>query len=456
MADKKSSGNKTVALAIGTLSLVGLLGLFSFSYFTAPNLVSSVYTATSSLTATQTPSVVIEEEEEVPIIPSELPIHIPAPEFVRTIYMSQCVVGTPSFRADLVEVAETTEINSIIIDIKDYTGKLAFETDNPKLVDSVSDECGARDMRSFIRMLNEKDIYVIGRITVFQDPYYTKTFPHLAIKKASATSTNWADYKGLSFIDPGAKEFHDYILEISKESFKIGFDELNFDYIRFPSDGNMQDIYFPFSEAEVRANPATGRAEVVEAFFEYLHSELEAFTIPAVVNGEVKEVSPITSADIFGMTTTNYDDLTIGQQLEKALPYFDYIAPMVYPSHYPNGFNGWSNPNDHVYGVIKFSMDRAVERTISSTTPVAANVNERIGTSTPAMYKKPVYDKLKLRPWLQDFDYGGDYDIEEVRAQIQATYDAGLNSWMLWAPSNRYTIGALEPNVASSGPATSN
>ena len=72
-------------------------------------------------------------------------------------------------------------------------------------------------------------------------------------------------------------------------------------------------------------------------------------------------------------------------------------------------------------------------------------MNERIGTSTPALYKKPIYDKLKLRPWLQDFDYGGDYDIEEVRAQIQATYDSGLNSWMLWAPSNRYTIGALEP-----------
>ena len=143
------------------------------------------------------------------------------------------------------------------------------------------------------------------------------------------------------------------------------------------------------------------------------------------------------------MTATNNDDLNIGQVLERALPYFDYVAPMVYPSHYPSGFNGWKNPNDHVYDVVRFSMDRAAARTIATTTSVAGYAQTRIGTSTPAMYEKPAYDKLKMRPWLQDFDYGGDYDAADVRAQIQATYDAGLNSWMLWSPSNKYTRGAL-------------
>ena len=447
MKGTKKHTRNTFRLFILTILGVGIsLMALSVSYFSVPYLLSTVYS--SPVVQKDDPNPI--EEVPGPITTTDsLVMHLPAPEHVRTIYMSQCVVGTPSFRKDLVEVAETTEINSIIIDIKDYTGKIAFDTDNPVLVDSVSDECGAYDMKEFIRMLNEKGIYVIGRITVFQDPYYTKAYPHLAVKKASAPSTLWADYKGLNFIDAGAQEFHDYIIELSKESFRIGFDELNFDYIRFPSDGNMRDIYYPFSQGIVDRNPESGRAEVVEEFFSYLYDNLSSFTVKSLSDtGEIQEVSPITSADLFGMTTTNTDDLTIGQQLERALPYFDYIAPMTYPSHYPSGFNGYTDPNKNVYGVLKFSMDEAVKRTVATTTRVKTLSNKRIGTSSPAIYTKLAYDPLKLRPWLQDFDYGGDYDIKEVRDQIQATYDAGLNSWMLWAPSNRYTIGALTPHYS--------
>jgi len=151
----------------------------------------------------------------------------------------------------------------------------------------------------------------------------------------------------------------------------------------------------------------------------------------------------VLSADLFGMTTTNIDDLNIGQVLERALPYFDYIAPMVYPSHYPTGFYGWKNPNNYPYEVVHVSMLRAVERARATTTSIQAADFTRIGTSTPAQYAKPVFPPDVFRPWLQDFDYGGDYGPEEVRAQIQATYDAGIDSWMLWSPSNRYTRGAL-------------
>jgi hypothetical protein len=171
---------------------------------------------------------------------------------------------------------------------------------------------------------------------------------------------------------------------------------------------------------------------------------------------------PVISADLFGMVTTNTDDLNIGQVLERALPYFDYIMPMVYPSHYPPNFNGWADPNLVVYDLIKYVMDAAVERTIADRSVVGSFDSERIydtvvipPTSTTTatttkevftgFYTKEVYDKNKIRPWLQDFDYGGDYDVEEVRGQIQATYDAGLDSWILWAPSNRYTRGALLP-----------
>ncbi len=343
------------------------------------------------------------EEEEVFIA-----THIKTPEAVKAIYMTQCVAGTPSFRKDLVKIADETEINSIIIDIKDYTGSLVFRSNKELLKENGGGGCRSIDIREFIESLHKKGIYVIGRITVFQDPFYTSLRPDLAIKLFSSKTTVWKDYKGLSFIDAGAEDFWEYIVAVSKESYAIGFDELNFDYIRFPSDGNMQDIYYPFSEEKILADPDFGKAKVVRNFFAYLHDNL-------------KDTGAILSADLFGMTTTNGDDLNIGQVLEYAEPYFDYIAPMVYPSHYPKGFLGFENPNNHIYEVVNYSMRKGVEKMLNA-------------SSSP----------LKLRPWLQDFDYGGDYGPVEVRAQIQATYDAGLTSWMLWSPSNRYTLDALE------------
>lgn len=198
------------------------------------------------------------------------------------------------------------------------------------------------------------------------------------------------------------------------------------------------------------------KAVALEEFFVYLAKEMKDPTkYPEGVS------PPQLSADLFGMVTTNYDDLNIGQVLERALPYFDYIAPMVYPSHYPKGFNGWNNPNTVPYELIKFVMDSAVRRTIAHESPVEIFGSEPlyktvtvppVGSSTATTtkkvptgnYTKSVYDKDKIRPWLQDFDYGGTYDVKEVRAQIKAAYDAGLDSWMLWAPSNRYTRGALD------------
>ncbi|MEA1929477.1 MAG: putative glycoside hydrolase [Patescibacteria group bacterium] len=410
-----------VVLALGSLG-------WWLSFFVLPDfLPARIYNTDVNASNLETD----ETSEVLPVPP--WPVHVATPEAVKTIYMTQCVAGTPSFRADLVELIEETELNSVVIDIKDYTGGIAFSTEHPALVDYVSDHCGANDMEDFVAMLHNKGIYVIGRITVFQDPLYAAAHPELAVKRASDGGV-WKDKKKLSFIDVGARPFWDYIIALAQESYALGFDELNFDYVRFPSDGNMKDIAFPHSGNQ-------GKAVVLEKFFTYLHGELRPDSGVAA-----PDQVPVLSADLFGMTTTNTDDLNIGQVLERALPYFDYIAPMVYPSHYPAGFNGWSNPNDHVYEVIKLSMDSAVRRTISATTTVLANTHQRIGTSTPPIYRKPVYDPHKIRPWLQDFDYGGNYGPEEVRAQIQATYDSGLNSWMLWAPSNRYTKEALQTN----------
>lgn len=370
--------------------------------------------------------------------------HVLLPEQVKTIYMTACVAGTRDFRERLITLARETEINSIIIDIKDYSGSISFSPTSdawkPAWEQSV---CGARDMKELIKTMHDEGIFVIGRITVFQDPLYATTHPEQAVLRSDKV-TVWADHKGLSFVDVAAKPYWDHIVALSTEAYNIGFDELNYDYVRYPSDGNMSDTYYPQS---VAGEYGMDKQANLEAFFKYLNEKLDEETRFAAFRHEGtgrQSNTPYTSADLFGMTTTNYNDLSIGQVQDRAVPYFDFIAPMVYPSHYPASFLNLGNPNDYPYKVVHFAMKTGVERLQSATTPMEGFLHERIGTTTPAVYKKPTQGPEKLRTWIQDFDYGGDYDAADVRAQIQASYDAGVNSWMIWAPSNRYTVEALK------------
>ena len=332
--------------------------------------------------------------------------------------MSECAVGTPSLRDNLVKLIDDTELNAVVIDIKDYTGKLSFTPDNSALADSVSSACGATDMKEFIQKLHDKNIYVIGRITTFQDPYYTKVHPELAVKRVSDKEAVWKDYKGLAFIDVGAKPYWDYLVSIATSSYAVGFDELNFDYIRFPSDGPMKDAYYSWDVGQ-------DKPEALEHFYQYLNQHL-------------KPTGVVMSADLFGMVTTNYDDLNIGQVLERALPYFDFIDPMVYPSHYPSGFHGYAKVNDHAYDIVNFAMSQAVKRTIATTTSIGSFAYTRIGSSTPSLYEKPSYPASKMRPWLQSFDYPVTYTPDMVAQQIKANTDAGLDSYLFWDPANKY------------------
>lgn len=347
--------------------------------------------------------------------------------------MSQCVVGTPSFRDSLVKFIDTSDLNTVIIDVKDYTGKIAFSTDDLILHDSVSGACGAADMQAFVATLHQKNIYVIGRITVFQSPYYTRVHPEQAVQARGGGV--WKDYKGLSYVDVGAKPYWDYIVELGKVSYAIGFDELNFDYMRFPSDG-------PMSQAEYTWDVGKTKPQALEEFYKYLTDQL-------------RPTGAKLSVDLFGMTATNNDDLGIGQVLERALPYFDYVSPMVYPSHYPRGYNGYKDVNDHPYDIVNIAMTRAVERTTAATTtvegltetPIMQTVivpaHGAIATTTEekpsGVYTKAVYPASKIRPWLQSFDYPVSYTPAMVEAQIKATNDAGLQSYLVWDAANKYT-----------------
>jgi len=336
----------------------------------------------------------IQEEPVVPIT------HITTPNQVKALYMSGWVAGTEKFRNSLIKIVDETELNAVVIDIKDSTGRVSFHTDNPEIELIGSSENRIKDIKALTTLLHSKDIYIIGRISVFQDPYLTKLKPEWAIKRLSDGGV-WKDKKGLSFLNPTNKEVHDYILTLAKYSYEVGFDEINFDYIRYPSDGNMKDINYNLKDGKTRADN-------IEDFFKYLSTEIK------------KENNIPISADLFGLTTEAKDDMGIGQVLEKALPYFDFVCPMVYPSHYPPGYGGYKNPALYPYEVINKALISGVER--------AKIINQ---------------DILKIRPWLQDFDLGATYTKELIRAQMKATYDNGLSSWMLWDPSNRYTPSAL-------------
>jgi hypothetical protein len=353
-------------------------------------------------------------EAAVPAKPQVL--HVARPDSLKAIYMTQCVVGTPSFRAELVDFIDQTELNAVVIDIKDFTGKIAFPTDNPKLADAVSDACGARDMKSYLEMLHEKGIYVIGRITVFQDPYYTSVHPELAVQKKSGGV--WKDHKGLAFVDVGARPFWEHIVEIGKESYELGFDELNFDYIRYPSDGNMQEAHYSHSDGKLKA-------VALEEFYRYLDEQLG-------------DTGALLSADLFGYVTVQHDDLGIGQILERALPYFDYIYPMTYPSHYNAGFAGLADVNSDPYKIIYRSLVEAVEREAATTTRHQSFAYEPVASTSPQLYEKPAY-RGKVVPWLQSFDYPVHYSPAMVQAQIQATYDSGVDSWIFWDAGNKYS-----------------
>jgi hypothetical protein len=205
----------------------------------------------------------------------------------------------------------------------------------------------------------------------------------------------------------------------------------------------MQDIAFVHTRG---SRWPTDKPANLEAFFAYLREQLHDETKFAAYRHEHTgraSSTPWMSADLFGMTTTNTDDLSIGQVIERAVPYFDFIAPMVYPSHYPNNYLGLGNPNDHPYTIVKHAMAAGVDRLRATTTAVAGFTHERVGTTTPPRYQKLSYGPERLRTWIQDFDYGGDYDATDVRTQIQASYDAGVRDWMVWAPSNIYTRSAL-------------
>ncbi len=355
----------------------------------------------------------------------------PVPATVKAVYLTAWSAGNETKINEIIKLADATELNAVVIDVKDYTGEVAFRTQSEQLRAVGSETDKIKDLPQLVSRLHERNIYVIARIAAFQDPLLAGRKPELAILD-SRTQKPWKDNKGLSWVDPADTRVWDYLIEVANQAIKAGVDEINFDYVRFPSDGNLATLQYQTYNAR-----ALTKADQLKQFFKYL-------------NGKLKPTGAVLSADLFGLSTLNTDDLGIGQVLENALLYFDYVSPMVYPSHYASGSFGYKNPALYPYDVVYQSLTSAMAKRNRLIAALTASSTQALASSTSQLApspKTPIMVQVgTIRPWLQAFNLGATYTPDMVRKQIQATQDAGFTSgWYIWNPSNVYNAAAFLP-----------
>src|SRR5688572_24386682 len=344
--------------------------------------------------------------------------HIPMPDEVRGVYVTAHSAANPKLRADLFAYAKRNRLNAVVIDVKDGNGLLSFMPKRESLKPHAPEKATMPDLDAVLQEAGDAGLYRIARVFVFQDPMYVKRFPAEAVQRNGGGV--WADYKGVTWVDPASKAAWRYNVEIAKDIYERGFDEIQFDYIRFPSDGNLASIAYPHYDG------ATPKHQVIREFFAFMHRELEA-----------KAKIPI-SYDLFGYTTWYVDyDLGIGQLMVDALPHATAVSAMVYPSHYGNGTLGFANPAEYPYEIVADSLKKA-NRLYARREQECAEVASGVRSATSALLM-PCEGKLAhQRPWIQAFDIGATYTADKIRAQIDATRDQGGKGFLLWNARNVY------------------
>ncbi len=319
----------------------------------------------------------------------------PKPPAVKGVYATGWIAGSSKWFPRLVEFIDQTDINSLVVDVKDDTGTLSYVSKVP-LVNAIgASEPKIGDPRAMLATLRQHRIFPIARIVVFKDPFLARQKPEWAVKDTAGGL--WSDRKGLHWVDPNNQEYWDYIVAIAAEAIDLGFQEIQFDYVRFTSDGEIKRCVYPYSNGQLKQ-------DVIRDFLSYARAKLRPYNVPV-------------SADIFGLTTSVEDDQGIGQLYEKIIANVDVVCPMVYPSHYGPGSFGLGNPNFHPYETVFRAVSDARKRL------------EKAGNQATA-----------LRPWLQDFNLGASYGRAEIQKQIKAVEDAGAKEWIFWNPSCRYQL----------------
>ncbi len=299
---------------------------------------------------------------------------------------------------NILSIIEKTQSNAIIVDVKNEYGSTSFYTHFKQ-----ANSYGAyikrtnRDIKKFMQTLKEKNIYTIARIVTFKDELQASHNPQYAIRYEN-NETLWRNHDSIAWVDPFDARSHAYTISIAEEAAKVGFDEINFDYLRFPAKEGLH-----YSKENTQEN----RIQAIEDFLDSAQNRLRKYGV-------------FISADAFGNICWAKDDNGIGQTVSSLATHADYIAPMLYPSGFSSGSFYFKYPSDHPYAVIYRSVK---------------NIEDRISLN-------------RVRPWLQYFrDYNQkrkEYEKFEIQAQIQATQKADTNGWMMWSPSSKYHIDYLE------------
>ncbi len=317
------------------------------------------------------------------------------PRTVRALH-----VGGPEARGDkwveLLQIAADTEANAFVVDIKDETGTIYFDS-QLAIAQEVDSVRAKYEIPALAATMAERDLYLIGRIVAFQDPRAAEVKPSIAVHNSDGSIFI---KNGQSFLDPTDPVARQYAIDLAVEACELGFEEIQFDYVRYPDGFGESTLFDGGSSEEVRA-------EAIRSFL------FEAS----------KRLHPLgcaVSADIFGFITTNRGDGGIGQQLEMLAQVTDVLSPMIYPSHYSTGWFGFTNPNDNPGPVIANALDDGLDR---------------------------ILGQVILRPWLQDFSY----NAAQVRAQIDSAEERKAG-WMLWNSRSSYTIEALNESDSSAAP----
>ena len=327
-----------------------------------------------------------------------------APASVRGVYLGAWTFGSERFDG-LVALADTTEINAFVIDVKDATGFLTYTSAIPIALEiGANNQPRARDVRQRLALLREHQIYAIARIVVGKDPLLAEGKPQWAIRDSRGGL--WEDRIGHKWIDTFNDSVWVYAADVAAEAILIGFDEVQFDYVRFPDEPaeRMQYAIFP------SAREGLTRRRAIQRHLSYLRDRVHAMGAPFTI-------------DVFGMTTSATSGLGIGQYWEDFVVIADAVLPMVYPSHYSRGDYGLTFPNAEPYETVRRALLPAIER------------NSRI--DNPA----------RIRPFLQSFSIRGvRYRAHEVREQIRAVEELGLTDWVFWNPRGAYQPGSFRSN----------
>ena len=333
-----------------------------------------------------------------PILPSASLSPV-KPENLRGVYFPPGCLNGRSFKG-IVYYMEAAGLNLAVLHAKDPFGRLYWKSNND-IAKSVGASAPNSPLKNTISTLKQKGIWTAAKLDVFQDSLLVTNNPEMGVMD-SETGELWADHKGLHWANPYDIRVWDYTIALCQELIMLGVDEIQFDYVRFPSDGNMSTIEYP------TVIEGMTKEECIGKFLAYAHSKL-------------KPTGIIISADLFGITAWKTKDFGIGQVLEKVAPYVDVICPMFYPSHFPENFLNLKDPGRYPHLIMKASLEEMKKRT----------------------------DK-GIRPWIQGFWYSS----EEIDAQLQGVRENEIQTWTVWNPSGRYakTFDALAARLGTSFP----